>query len=494
MKVLSASQMKEWDQFSIAEQSIRSIDLMERAAGACFEWLQLNFPDRDFMIFCGRGNNGGDGLALARLLSNAGLLVHTFISASGNNSPDFEENLNRYIQKEHLVEIVPGSQFPLITKNSVVIDCLFGTGLNRALDGTFKNLVKHINASPAIKISIDIPSGMFCDKSSSGNAIIRADYTLSFETYKLAFFLTENLPFLGNIVILPIGLSAAYLETVSTNFHLTTGPMIRKIFKPRERWVHKYTLGHALLFAGSAGMMGASLLACKACMRTGVGLVSLSNPKMDTAALNAYVPEVISTLEKDIKILLHKKKAICFGPGLLVNSENENLLRQLLQESQIPVLIDASGLSILKNINGLKNKMDAPIILTPHAGEFDVLFGTHQNDFDRLQSSIKQAVDTSIYIILKGPHSSVACPDGKVYFNTTGNSGMATAGAGDVLSGIITALLAQGYNAQDACMLGVYLHGLAGDEVSKIISKESLIASDIIDHIGDAFLLLNNET
>jgi hydroxyethylthiazole kinase-like uncharacterized protein yjeF len=492
MKVLSAPQLKEWDQFTISRRNISSFELMEQAAIACSHWLMEKFSHRPFFIFCGPGNNGGDGLAIARLLQQNSYLTNIYILATKKYSYDFEENLKRLKQLPLAVSTIQTeSDFPEINPDVVVVDALFGTGLNKSPEGIIRNLVDYINGAEATVISVDIPSGMFCDVSSVGNSIIKANYTLSFGNWKLCFLIVENMPYCGEINLLDIGLSPEYLDDVETNFFTVHQLDINHLFKPRKAWVHKYNLGHALFFAGSKQMMGAALLACKACMRAGAGLATLYNPMQETTALNVFVPEVISSDENDFETLSNKKNVICFGPGLLIDEKNKELLQTILKKSTIPVLIDAAGISILKEIDELHKKYSFPIVITPHAGEFDRLFGSTANEFDRLELAIVKANEFSIHIVLKGPHTIIVCPGGEVYFNTTGNSGMATAGAGDVLSGIITALIGQGYEVKHACILGVYLHGMAGDIAAQKISKESLIASDIIDQLGESFLIIN---
>jgi hydroxyethylthiazole kinase-like uncharacterized protein yjeF len=492
VKILSAAQINQWDQFTIAQKNINSVDLMEQAATACVNWLLQQYPQRHFIIFCGPGNNGGDGLAIARLLAAAGLSPQVFMLAAPRHSADFDENLERLKETNlPILTIHSEADFPEVSPHKIIIDAIFGTGLNKAPEGLTKNLIEYLNLAETDIISIDIPSGMYCDSSSVNNSIVRASTTLSFEAFKLCFLLTENLPFCGNIVLLDIDLSREFLSTTETSFYLTLEKDIKKIFRPRKAWVHKYQLGHALVDAGSKNMMGAALLACKACMRAGCGLVTLFNHTSETAQLNSYLPELISSTESDFDALLHKKNAICFGPGLVVDETNTTRLEKILSTAKLPVLIDAAGLSILKKIDGLSIPANAARILTPHQGEFDMLFGRAANDVDRIRLALQQAQDYSIHIILKGPHTMIVCPDGNIYFNSTGNSGMATAGAGDVLSGIITAMLAQGYETKHACILGVYLHGLAGDIAAGKLSKESLLASDIIENIGDVFLQLN---
>lgn len=467
---------------------------MEQAADACVQWIMSQFPPGSCMIFCGPGNNGGDGLAIARMLHEAGYEVQVFIIEAERYSADVEVNLARLQQLPLRVQVLRSvNEFPAPGNSSIVIDALLGTGLNRPPAGIIKSLIDHLNSTEAPVISIDIPSGMYCDSSSLGNSVLKATHTLSLENYKLCFLMAENLRYCGNIVLLDIGLAKDFPASLQTSLSLVTKQLVQALFKPRPAWVHKYNLGHALVVAGSPQMMGAALLCAKACMRAGAGLVTLYDPFQNRAQLNAFVPEVISTDETDMEQLLLKKSAICFGPGLQVNGHNKQLLQKILSHAGVPLLVDASGLSILKEMDSLYTSRNIPLIITPHSGEFDKLFGKNENDFERMYHARRLAKERSLYIVLKAPHTIIACPDGELYFNNTGNSGMATAGSGDVLSGIITALLGQGYTAKSACLLGVWLHGWAGDIAAGKISKEALMATDIMEHMGQCFLALNKQ-
>ncbi|HRD58778.1 MAG TPA: NAD(P)H-hydrate dehydratase [Ferruginibacter sp.] len=486
MKIFSAPQINEWDQFTIASEPITSLGLMERAANACVAWLLHHYPSKDFYIFCGPGNNGGDGLAIARQLHHHNLMVSVFVIPSAKHSFDFDANLQQLpLAVSH---INSANDFPEIKNNAIIIDALFGTGLNKPLTGVVAELVTYINYAEAPIISIDMPSGMFADLTSCNNTVVKALHTLSFQCNKLAFMMTENLPFTGKVQLLDIGLQQSYYHSTETDLFTIDAPLIKEIYKPRKNWVHKYNVGHALIYAGSKTMMGAALLCSKACLRAGAGLVSLHVAEAQMQVLHSAIPEVIATDENNFRVASQKKNCIVFGPGLYVNESNHSLLKTILLEWVGNLLIDASGLEMLKDhLTLLKKRPALQTVLTPHAGEFDKLFGKCNNDFDRFVLAIQKAKEYGVIIVLKGPHTLVACPDGKAFFNTSGNSGMATAGTGDVLAGIIAGLMAQHYQAKEACILGVYLHGLAGDKAAAHFSKEAMIASDIIENLGVAF-------
>jgi NAD(P)H-hydrate epimerase len=337
-------------------------------------------------------------------------------------------------------------------------------------------------------ISIDIPSGLLADGSSQGQAIITATYTLSFECNKLAFMFAENADYMGNVHLLSIGLHQQYYLDTESSFATIDQQLVRTIYKPRQQFTHKYSFGHALLYAGSKNMMGAAVLCAKACLRCGAGLVTVHTDEPQMPIIQTALPEAIASAENDIAILTKKKAAIGIGPGLAINESNAALLLKLIDSWDGPLVIDASALGLLQpHLLRLSQRKKNTSILTPHTGEFEKLFGKASSDFERMQLALQKAAQLNSYIILKGKNSLVACPDGKAYFNTTGNSGMATAGSGDVLTGILTGLLAQGYTAEHACMLGVYLHGLAGDFAAVKFSQEAMIAGDITEQLGEAY-------
>lgn len=495
MKIFSAAQIRDWDNYTIKAEPITGIDLMERAATACFKWLKKNIPvSRPIIICCGNGNNGGDGLVIARLLHKTKYKVAVYMLNSNKRSEECAINLKRLsVLKLELRFIETTKDFPAISKNAVVLDCLFGTGLDRPIKNIAAKLVKHINEKSATVISIDIPSGLYADTASDKEAIIKATYTLSFEINKLAFLLPENADYIGQVHIMNIGLNKKYYNATNSLFETIDPDMISNIYKPRNAFAHKYIFGHALLFAGSKNMMGAGLLCTKACLRTGTGLATIHVSPGCEAIIHTALPEAITTSINDTTKSWIKKTAIAIGPGLENTPKNQQLLKKILAGWDGPLVIDATALSLLTSlIKMLPLRKTHPAILTPHIGEFEKLFGKTSNDFERLQLATEKALTLQCYIILKGHNTLITCPDGKHYFNTTGNAGMATAGSGDTLTGIIVGLLAQGYGEKEACILSVYLHGLAGDIAAEKISQEAMIAGDIIDCLGEGFKKINN--
>lgn len=497
MKILSAEEIRLWDQFTIQHEPITSLDLMERAAGKCVDWLEENgYVESEFAIFCGKGNNGGDGLAIARMLALKNYPVTVNILESGHKgTEDFQTNLAR-LHQYPAVEIrfiQAEDNFHELKKDEIVIDALYGSGLNRGVEGVTAKLIGHINHSGCRIIAIDIPSGLFTDRSSTGNTIIEAGHTLSFQCYKPAFLVAENAKFIGEIHILDIGLHKDFYESVHSQYELVDDTIIHSIYKPRNKFAHKGNFGHALLVAGSYGKIGAAVLSAKACLRSGVGLLTSHIPKCGYEILQTSVPEAMvmtdlhSSFNTRIEDDLKKYEAIGIGPGIGTASETKIMLREILDNYRKPVVLDADALNIISTEKSLLKLIPPGSILTPHPKEFERLFGESANDFDQIQLAREKANELNCIIVLKGHHTLIATKDGRTFFNSTGNPGMATAGTGDVLTGILTGLLAQGYHPVETAILGVYLHGIAGDLAAKEFSMEAMVAGDIIKNLGPAF-------
>lgn len=496
MKILPVEAIRALDQHTIASEPISSIDLMERASLTFCQWFTEVFPplEQQLLVFCGPGNNGGDGLAIARILHRKFYKVRVYTCEIGSSkSPDFLQNLERLPAFGAIVPspINAGDAFPEITNNTIVIDAIFGSGLKRPVTGYWADLIAFINDSGQSIVSVDIPSGLFADRHSEGSCI-RANYTFSFELPKLAFLLPENHPFTGEWIVRTIGLDKAFIDDYPSKWHYTDEEMIRRKLKNRSKYSHKGSFGHALLWMGSHGKVGASVLAAKACLRSGVGLLSVHAPACAYEILQTSIPEAMVSSDSHSYLLtevpdLKPYRAIGLGCGMGVHRTSAEALEKLLAQTTVPLVIDADALNILGSHPELQKSIPPGSILTPHPGEFIRLFGPAGNDFERLQILQEQAQKLASVILLKGAHTCIAAPDGQCYFNSTGNPGMATAGSGDVLTGIITGLLTQGYSPLDSAILGAYLHGLAGDLAVHKIGQEALIASDIINHLGQTF-------
>ena len=497
MQLLTSEQIHSWDTYTINQEKITSLDLMERAASGCITWLEHHYINRHFIIYCGKGNNGGDGLALARLLLLKHFTAEVFIIESHHKgTEDFQANLARLEQTGIPVTFVRSEdQFNLVPPGAVLIDAIFGSGLNRPADGIISNLINHINDSGNDIIAIDIPSGMFADKTSKGNSIINAHHTLTFQTYKLALLLPENEEHFGEVHVLAIGLSPVFLSGLKTMFEILDKPLIRSIYKPRKSFAHKGSFGHALMLTGSYGKMGAAVLSSRACLRSGAGLVSVCIPSCGYDILQTSVPEAMAIPDTEKNYLTKNStdadlsifNAIGIGPGIGTQDATAEAVDYLFSRYTLPVVIDADCLNILAKHTELFKKLAPLSILTPHPKEFERLFGKTENDFERIILAKSKAKELQVIIILKGHKTLVVMPDGKAYFNNTGNAGMATGGSGDVLTGILTGLLAQKYKPESAALLGVYIHGMAGDYAAEKKTQESMIASDITDSLGDGF-------
>lgn len=506
MKILSTVQIREADKFTIAHEPVASIDLMERAALKCSYWLWEKFSDAvSYQIVCGNGNNGGDGLAIARHLKSKGYAVEVFIlRVSENDSADFSVNLKRLEENKISVSVLQHEnelQFPA-NGNYVIIDAVFGSGLSREPEGMAAKIIDKINTSPAQKISIDIPSGLFGDDNSANSYkhVVRADYTLTFQQPKLSFLFAESGIFAGKFIVLDIGLHPDFISQAPTHFQYITHDFVKTLIRHRGKFSHKGNFGHALLVAGSEGKAGAAVLCAKACLRSGVGLLTLNIPETGNEILQTAAPEAMLQINDSEKYISGRIKtgpdvdseysAIGIGPGIGRRRETEQAVKLLLNEYAGPLVFDADAINILSENKTWLAFLPKGTILTPHPGEFDRLAGKHASGFERMKSSRELAIKHGIYIVLKGAHTLIACPDGTVFFNSSGNPGMATGGSGDVLTGIITGLRAQNYPPQAACLLGVYLHGLAGDIASSVQSENGLIAGDIVDNLGGAWRLI----
>lgn len=497
MKIFSANQIRLWDEYTIHHEPISSLDLMERAANRCTEWLLKNIPqNKTFKIFCGKGNNGGDGLAIARLLAQNKIATDVYIIEFGNTgTPDFQSNLSALHHVPVRIHFLQHQDFlPSINENDIVIDAMLGTGLKRPLDGLYKSTVEHINKARTHVIAIDIPTGLSADKV-IGDTIIRAATTLTFQTLKLAFLLPENEINTGQIEVIDIGLHTEYEHNTHSIYQIAEKANIKKIIKTRKKFSHKGNFGHALIVSGSTGKCGAAILCSRACLKTGAGLVTTVLPHNTSHILNVALPEAMTIEQRKFS---HNELSlyitIGMGPGLGTELESAEMLYTLLANYNKPVVADADALNIFAADKALLNELPPGSILTPHIKEFERLFGLSNNHLERLQKARYYAQKLFVYIIIKGHYSAIACPDGEVYFNNTGNAGMATAGSGDVLTGILTGLLSQGYAPKDACLLGLHLHGLAGDIAAQRVGEQALIATDIIENIGAAYLSLLKET
>jgi len=507
IKIFESPQIKELDNYTIINEPVSASELVERAASVFVEEYSRRFQTRStrIIVFAGRGNNGADALAIARLLSERGYNVEKAILIHPNQelSAECEANKERLVAecKPEMLDDVYRSgdfRFPRLQSSDIIIDGLFGSGLKRPIEGAFAALTGKINKSGATIISIDLPSGLFGEDNNGNNeaAIIQADLTLSFEFPKLSFFFAENYAYTGEWKVLPIGIHPDAIRATDTPYQLITEEDIARIIQPRERIAHKGDFGHALIVAGGRGKTGAAVLAARSCLRSGAGLLTVHLPACGEVVMHISLPEAMVSIDSEQDSItclpdLTPFDAIGVGCGMGVSEAGKAVIEALIDSGK-PIVLDADALNIIATDTGLMYKLPENAILTPHPKEFDRFAGSSANSYERLQKAIAIAVERRIIIVLKGAYTAICTPEGDVYFNTTGNPGMATAGSGDTLTGVITGLLAQGYSAIDAAMAGVFIHGSAGDIAAATLSEESMLASDITSAIGKIFIQLKD--
>lgn len=493
MRILNTEQIRQLDAHTIATEPIASVDLMERASRAFVDWFTLRIEvTKKVGVVCGTGNNGGDGLAIARMLFDWGYAVSVWIVGGASESADFKANRSRLPQGVRQQTIASDTDVVSFDDRDVLVDALFGSGLSRPVTGLYARVIERINASPAWTVAVDIPSGLMADSPSSG-AIVEADCTVSFQLPKLAFLLPDSYRFTGEWVTVDIGLDKRFIKEAATSYYFTKARDVQRILRVRSKFDHKGTFGHAMLIAGSYGKMGAAVLASRAALRAGLGLLSLHIPECGYSVLQTAVPEAMVYADVDAKIFSKAPETKSFttlgiGPGLGQDPRTVAALAATLENFKRPVVLDADALNILAAHRHLQRLIPPGSILTPHPKEFERLAGPSKNGFERLEMQKALAVSLKAVVVLKGAHTSIATETGFVYFNSTGNPGMATGGTGDVLTGILTGLLAQNYTPVEAAIAGVFLHGLAGDLAAEKVGQESLIASDVIESLPEAFL------
>lgn len=504
MKIFTSAQVHELDKYTIEHEPVKSVDLMERAAKVLTEAIMAEWSERTpVVVFAGPGNNGGDALAVARMLAEADYKVTAYLfNIHDKLSPECSVNRQRLIdgKRVRFVEISLNFEPPELSGDMLVVDGLFGSGLNKPLMGGFASLVKFINQSQAKVVSIDIPSGLMCEDNSNNihSNIVRADLTLTLQQKKLSMLMADCQRYVGKLRVLDIRLSPEYIKNTPTPFRILEETDLIPRLRHRSDFAHKGSMGHALIVAGSYGMSGASVLATRACLRSGVGKVTVQTPKRNYDIMQISVPEAVLQIGNDEFAFSESVDCDAFdslgiGPGVGQDENTAIAIIGQVRRAKCPIVLDADALNILASHRAWMQQLPAGIILTPHPSEFDRMAGGLSADcHDRLMRACRLAQKLQGYVILKGHYSALCMPDGNVVFNPTGNSGMATAGSGDVLTGVITALLARGYNQADACMLGMYLHGLAGDLAVKDIGKESLVAGDIINYLPKAFMRLED--
>ena len=505
MKIFTSAQIHELDNYTIEHEPIKSIDLMERAAKtlteAIVERWAVSVP---IVVFAGPGNNGGDALAVARMLTERGYQVKTFLfNITGRLSADCAENKRRLSEvkkaKNLFTEVTLEFDPPQLERGMLVVDGLFGSGLNKPLSGGFASLVKYINASHAEVVSIDMPSGLMTEDNTYNvrTNIVRADLTLTLGQKKLAMLFAENQQYIGELRVLDIRLSREGIKKIDSQYTMLEEDDVRQLLLPRDPFAHKGTMGNALVIAGSYGMAGAAILATEACLRSGVGKVTCHSPRKNVTIMQTAVPEAVLQIDREETTFSEAVdtedfQAVGIGPGLGQTEQTAVAIISQIRRTQCPLVCDADAINVLSTHRAWMQQLPKDIIMTPHPKEFDRLEGHSADSFERLSKARDLAQRLQAYVILKGHRSALCCPDGHIVFNNTGNAGMATGGSGDVLTGILTGLLARGYNRYEACVVGMYLHGLAGDIAARELGEESLIARDLVRYLPKAFLRLRD--
>jgi NAD(P)H-hydrate epimerase len=485
MKIFSAAQIKSWDRLTLQSRNISEIELMNQAAQACADWLiPFSAKFKQVYIFCGKGNNGGDGLTIARLLFRTGISVSVF-RVNGTYSASNETQASMLPDSLPIQTVETKENFPVIPPDTLIIDALLGIGMKGTVSGNVASLIHHINQANAKRVAIDIASGVEADNFFTRTAV-HADYTLTFEQYKLAHFSAHNDEFNGEVIVVAIGLVPQFIEQEPSIFELVEKSFIRSMIKKRPRFSHKGTYGHAAIIAGSHGMMGAAALAASGCLASGVGKLTCHVPDSGYNIIQTLVPEALcrtsgTTTIKDIGDTT-PYKAIGVGPGMGIHNNAYNLLQEIFIK-RLPTVIDADALNVMAQYLNLFQMLPENAVLTPHPGEFERLFGTGNN----FNIALEKAQQHHMYVVLKGKFTLVATPEGKGYFIPTGNPGMAKGGMGDALTGIITGLLAQGYSGFESALMGTYLHGLAGDIAAEALSQQYIQANDVIRFMANAW-------
>lgn len=495
MKIFDAAQLREADTITIERQQITSAGLMERAGNEAFLWLKRKFPDKEtvFHVFCGKGNNGGDGLVVARLLHNNGYRVFLTSAGEGNPSADFSVMLKKLADAG--IELPRTEEISSYgTGKTVVVDALFGIGLSRESEGEYKETIDFINSSKAFVVSIDVPSGMFLDRKT--DFAVQSDVVLTFQSSKLAFYLHGNYEFIKEIIILDIGLDGEFIQNAPSNHYLVEKADAFRRYRPVSSYAHKGTQGHALVIGGSYGKTGALCLAAKAALKSGCGLVTGYLPKCGYGIIQTFLPEAMAITNgeehiEEISFGIHAN-AIGVGPGMGQEPETQQALYRFLKNNTVPLVVDADALNILSYNKEWLRLLPENTIITPHPKELERLIGPWADDFEKIEKLTAFSKAYRLIVVAKDACTLIISGD-SVYINSTGNAALATGGSGDVLTGIITGLLAQSYNPADAAVFGVYLHGLAADVAVPETGVQAFTASSLLDYLGKAYLEIESE-
>lgn len=499
MKILTAKQIRELDQFTIENEPVSSFDLMERAAMAALSAFPKgkDFDEQPVFYFCGKGNNGGDGLVMARIQAekNERPIAVIVLEHKENGSVDFGKNLYHLQGEENVtvIHVKDVEELPEIPDEAIIVDAILGSGLARPMEGFLADVVEKLNQLENYKVSIDMPTGLYGEDNATNDLskVFRTDMVITFHCPKLSLLLPDTGWLTGDFRVVDIGLLEPQMQLESTYWYVVRD-YIRPYVRKRLKFSHKGSYGHGLLLSGSRGKMGAAQLASYAAMRTGMGLITVHTPDCGLDIMQIGVPEAMCSVDSERYWISEVPKlggfnAVAIGPGIGVERDTANSLKRLIQDVKVPLVIDADGLNILAENKTWLSFLPKNTVLTPHPKEFERLAGSWKSDFERLQLQVEFSKKFGVVVVLKGAHTSISTADGQVFFNSTGNPGMATAGSGDVLTGVILALLAQGYPPEFAAIFGVHLHGVAGDIAEFSRTDNALIASDIVESLSLAY-------
>lgn len=498
MKIFSAEQFYGADKATEKKQQVSSEDLMERAGTQLFNWLHLRMQGAPvpIHIFCGIGNNGGDGLVVGRLLIKHGYNVIIYVvNCSDKRSKDFLINYDKVknVTNNWPILMKGEADFPTINDEDIIVDAIFGIGLNRCPGGWVKKLIQHLNKSQAFKLAIDIPSGLFANLPiEDKEAVLKAHHTLTFQIPKLSFFMPNSAPFVSNFDILDIGLDNEFIQNEEPLAQLILKPDAQLVYKQRNKFGHKGTYGHALIVGGSYGKMGAAILSATAAYRVGAGLVTAFVPKCGYTILQSTIPEAMVITDSEETFISDitydfEPATVGIGMGIGKNKATVEALKKLFKKYKYPMVIDADALNIISENKELLKSIPKNAILTPHPGELERLIGSWKNDYEKVEKVKAFSIKHELVVIVKGAYT-LTITGNKMHINATANPGLATGGSGDVLSGVITGLLSQGYDPVTASIFGVYLHGRAGDIATSQMGYEAVMASDIINMLSEAYL------
>lgn len=489
MKVLSNEQLRTADRATIERQGISSLELMEQAAERCADFLlEFLIPSDRVAVMAGMGNNGGDALVISRLLLAAGLNVETVVLRhSEDGSEDFQTNLDRLHKMNHDVRWVDDrASFFLDPHTDVLIDGVFGSGLSRPLEGWVSEVIDAVNGMSCQRIAIDTPSGFLTDEPMPIGAVaIEADLCLCLQVPRLGMLLPSAAPWVNSIHVIDIGLDHSFLASCETPFRLVEGVGQWAAYFARPKHSHKGSFGHALLVAGSEGMEGAAIIATAAALQSGAGKVTAYTTIEAKRAILAKCPEAMVRL-RGTAIHPSDFEAILMGPGMGTEEQSASMLQQLLSSERKGWVLDADALNVLSQTPEHQRFIPKHAILTPHIGEFERLFGSSENEFERIEQLRKKAQELEVFIVLKGAHSALATPEGDVYFNHSGTPALAKAGSGDVLAGLVTSLLAQCEDPFVAAVVGMHVHGLAGELAAADFGLHGALATHVCDRLGIA--------